>query len=116
MPILKFLYPNGAKAPTQAQMSARHASAHLEVTLADDDTTVDIVHNLQLDMEKSPEDLQVPIVVVNPISGGENAQPHTLAAKDGNTLVIGKMKKGPGTSLLLDVWIGRHGSSSWLGL
>jgi len=115
MATVKWAYPNGPKAPTQAQMSAKHSSCHLEVHFTDDDTPVDIVHNLQLDLEKPPEALEVPIVVVNPILGGEHASLYKLTTKDGNTLTMEKIGNGPGTNVAYDVWITRHMVPSWFG-
>jgi hypothetical protein len=109
---LTYLYPNGAKAPTQAQMERKYSSVHVIVDFAADPALptppvapVDVVHNFQFDLELPPENLQVPIVIVNPIGGGPGSPPHSIAVKDGNTITIGKLGTG---GVTLDVWIFRH--------
>jgi len=112
---LTYLYPNGAKAPTQAQMEKKYASVHVTVEFGADPVapaavlaapqTVDVIHNFQFDLERPPNDLQLPLVVVNPISGWPGAPPHSVAVKDGNTITIGKL--GPGAAAY-DIWIFRH--------
>lgn len=112
MSTVTYLYPNGGKAPTQAQMDRKYAAVHAIVSLAAEDGPVDVVHNLQLDLEAPPENLQIPLVIVNPISGGPQAGPHSATVKDGNTLTLGKLGTGPGSDAVYDVWIYRHNKPS----
>jgi len=114
---LVYLYPNGAKAPTQAQMGKRGAAMHCTVAFADEETppsiAVDIVHNYQFDLEKPPEDLQLPLLAIVPMAGGPDASAYAVTVKDGNTVTVTKLKNGAGTSITLDIWIFRHASSSF---
>lgn len=112
MSTVTYIYPNGGKAPTQAQMSVKHAAVHATVAFAGEDGPVDVVHNMQLDTEKPPEDFEIPLVIVNPIAGGPNAPVHSVVVKDGNTLTFGKLGTGPGTECTYDVWIFRHFKTS----
>lgn len=109
MSSITYLYPNGAKAPTQAMMERKYAAVHATVAFAAEDVApVDIVHNFQFDTDKPPEDLQLPLVLVNPVSGGANAPIHSVAVKDGNTVSIGKLGTGAGSDVVYDVWVYRH--------
>jgi len=110
-----YIFPNGPKAPTQAQMEKKFHAVHVQVSLADADLPVDVVHNFQFVMEPpdaKPENAvffpEYPLVIVNPISGGATPPLWSIAYKDGNTLTVGKLATGPGTSLVLDIWIYRH--------
>lgn len=103
-----YLYPNGAKAPTQAQMESKYGSVHVTVAFGADDGPVDIDHNFQFDLDLPPEKLQLPLVVVNPITGGVCAPVHSLTVKDGNTITIGKLGAGAGSDVTYDVWIFRQ--------
>jgi hypothetical protein len=107
-----YLYPNGPKAPTQAQMEKKYASVHVIVELPADPTpptlpiTADVIHNFQFKTELPPEELQLPLVVVNPIGGGAGGAVWTIANNpDGNSITFGKLSAG---AVTLDVWIFRH--------
>ena len=117
MASLTYLYPNGAKAPSQSQMSKKYASMHCSVAFDDEEPatslSVDITHNYQFDLEKPPEDLQLPLLVIVPLRGGPDASAYSVAVKDGNTVTITKLKNGAGTSVALDIWIFRHVSSTF---
>jgi hypothetical protein len=115
MSTVTYLYPNGGKAPTQAQMASKHSAVHATVAFAGEDGPVDIVHNFQFDLEKPPDELQLPLVIVNAVSGGPHAPIHALAVKDGNTLTIGKLGTGPGSEVTYDIWIFRHSRPSFFG-
>ncbi len=105
-----YLFPNGTKAPTQAQMNKKYHGVHVHVSFADADVApLDVVHNLQLELEAVPPLMpEVPIVVANPIAGGPKAALWTVANKDGNTVTFSRVASGPDTALTLDVWIYRH--------
>lgn len=114
---VKYLYPNGAKAPTQAQMEKKYASVHAVVEFAADaplpppntappppPLTLDVVHNLQFKTELPPEDLQSPLILVNPLAGSAGTS-YAVALTDGDTVTFTKVGTGP---ISLDVWIFRH--------
>jgi hypothetical protein len=120
--MITYLYPNGSKAPTQAQMEHKYSSVHARVDFPADPNpapaepvTLDVVHNFQFDMEAPPEGLQLPIVVCNAISGGPGAPAATISQNpDGNSVKVGKLGPGP---VSYDVWIFRHPvKTSFLGL
>ncbi len=104
---VKYLYPNGAKAPTQAQMVTEFSSVHALVTMAEDSAPVDVTHNMQFDPAAPAEVLQIPIVNIGAIGGGASVQHPVWAVKDDNTITITKAS-GPGTHATYDVWISRH--------
>jgi hypothetical protein len=104
---VKYIYPNGAKAPTQAQMVTEFSSVHALVTMAEDSGPVDVIHNMQFDPAAPAEVLQIPIVNVTAVHGGPSVQHPVVAIKDDNTITISKAS-GPGTNATYDVWISRH--------
>lgn len=102
-----YLYPNGPKAPTQAQMDKDFTAVHALVTMAEDSGPVDVVHNMMFESEAPAEVLQIPIVTVTAVSGGPNVQHAIVTQKDENTTTISKAS-GLGTQATYDVWISRH--------
>jgi hypothetical protein len=104
---VKYLYPNGAKAPTQAMMLKEFSSVHAHVAIPEDGAPVDVIHNMQFNPDAPAEVLQVPIVSVNAIGGGPNIQHPVVTVKDENTITISKAA-GTGTQATYDVWISRH--------
>lgn len=96
-------------------------AVHCTVEFKDDDAKpVDVLHHFELPWgEKFPPPEWVePVMVINPLSGGTAAPRHTVKVLDGNTIQIGRCATGPGTALLLDVWMFRPFGSkkSFLGL
>jgi hypothetical protein len=89
---------------------------HVWVKFLDDSGNLEVQHNLALPYGAplpEPEWI-VPVVIVNPFTGGPSASVHTVKVKDGNTLEIGRLATGAGTAVTYDVWIFRPKSdSSW---
>jgi hypothetical protein len=97
-----YLFPNGAKTPTQEQMQ-KADKVHVRVAIGTNGTPVNVIHNMQFDTTAPPEDLQTPLVVANPLTVG---QAPVINVVDGNTLAVG------GSALAeYDVWILRHAGS-----
>ncbi len=107
MSAVAYLYPNGALAPTQAQMD-KFAYVHAIVTL-DGAAPVDLVHNMQFDLAAPPEALQQALVHLVPISGAVGASVPAVTVKDGNTLTFSTL--GP-NAVTVDVWVSRHHKAS----
>lgn len=107
MSAITYLFPNGALAPTQAQMERKYSAVHCTVVL--DAAPADVIHNMQFDLAAPPEGLQLPVVIMNAIAGGPDAAVPCVVVKDGNTITVSKL--GPG-ALTVDVWIFRHGKVS----
>jgi hypothetical protein len=107
MTSVRYMYPNGAKVPTQAQMEKDFSKVHAVVSMSEDASTVDIVHNMIFEPDAPPEVLQVPVVQITAQSGGPALQYPVVTQKDENTVTISK-QAGPGTQAVYDVWISRH--------
>ena len=103
MSTVTYLYPNGALAPTQAQME-KFPYVHARVLL-DGTAPVDLIHNMQFDLALPPEALQLPVVTMNAVPGAAGASLPAVDVKDGNTLTFCTL--GPG-AVTVDVWVSRH--------
>lgn len=112
MSTVTYIYPNGDKAPTQSQMERKYSAVHVTVAFAEGDGPVDVVHNFQFDVSLPVGDLQLPLVIVNALSGGPNAPISSIAFKDGNTLTVGRLGTGAGSEVVYDIWMFRHGKAS----
>jgi hypothetical protein len=106
MATVKYIYPNGSKAPTQAQMEKEFGAVHALVTFTDDAGTADITHNMQFESEAPAEALQIPIVSIHAIAGNAPVLP-VVSQKDENTTTLTKAAAG-GSHATYDVWISRH--------
>ena len=111
---ITYIHPAWGLVPLEHHKS--HA-VHVQVKFDEDSTLpVAVVHNLNLPYGAplQPPEWHMPLVIVNPISGGPNAPLHTVAIMDGNSLDIGRVAGGPGTAVAYDVWILRHKpDSAW---
>ncbi len=106
---VSYTFPNGAKAPTQAQMADKNASAvHATVVLPEGATSVDITHNMQFDPDAPPEALQEPVVNIIATSAGAAAGLPIVSYPDGNTVRISKGTVGAGTDATFSVKILKH--------
>lgn len=110
-----YLYPTWGVMPEKKH--GEHA-VHCTVEFSEAAGPIDVVHNLALPWgEHVPQPEWVPpYVVVNPLSGGPAAPLHVVKILDGDRIQIGRVKDGPGTAVLLDVWIFRPGRKNFLGL
>jgi hypothetical protein len=101
---VSYMYPNGGKAPTQAQMLKAN-KVHAQVTVPDNGS-VDLTHNFQFDPELPAEALQLPLVVANAVTANGGV-PH-VSHPDGNTLRLSSGDVGG----VYDVWVMRHEGSA----